>query len=284
MAKFAFAGGAVVLTIALTMVRSGPVGAAEGHDNPVLKKHGLKIAGPLIVLEAESDVKNKVSELRHISKQLKYSLMLQTGTVSAEDYQKTINGLTSEISQLRSQINLANQQMNQIPRFRGRITNNFAQEQYNELLLYRNQLQMAVNQETAWLNQLKSQPFDTSSKDRIDADVRDQREAYHQALQDLRKLVDSAAEKYEQLAKNTEIKAAAAALGKGKREKLKLGPSHEFLNNVKLLEKLEKAEAAGDTDETEAKPPRRSKSPARSRRSAKAAAAAAAKADAANQP
>ena len=35
-------------------------------------------------------------------------------------------------------------------------------------------------------------------------------------------------------------------LGKGLREKPKLGPSHDFLTNVKLLEKLEKAESGGE--------------------------------------
>jgi hypothetical protein len=139
--------------------------------------------------------------------------------------------------------------------------------------MLRNQLQLAISQETAWLNQLKSQPFDAKSKDRIDSEVRDHRAAYHQALLDLRKLVDSTNEKYEELAKDVEIKAASTALAKGKREKPKLGPSHEFLNNIKLLEKLEKAESAGETDEAEAKPARRSRSPARTRRSAKAAAA-----------
>ena len=86
----------------------------------------------------------------------------------------------------------------------------------------------SCNQDSALLNQLKSQPSDPKAKDKIDAEVRDQREAYHQALLDLRKLVDSATEKYAELAKNDDVKKALAALGKGMREKPKLGPSHDF--------------------------------------------------------
>ena len=68
-------------------------------------------------------------------------------------------------------------------------------------------------------NQLKSQQFDPKAKEKIDAEVRDQREAYHQALLDLRKLVDSATEKYDELAKDGEVKKALAAVGKARREK-----------------------------------------------------------------
>ena len=53
------------------------------------------------------------------------------------------------------------------------------------------------------------------------------------------------------------MKDAIAALGKGKREKPKLGPSHDFLKNVKVLEKFEKAESSGDAFQE--KPARRSR-------------------------
>ena len=166
---------------------------------------------------------------------------------------------------MRTQITVANQQMAQLPRFRGRLTSTYAQEQYAELILYRNQLQMQVNQETAWLNQLQSQKADPKAKEKIDAQVRDRREAYHQALLDLRTLADSVTQKYAELAKDSEVKEAIDALGKGKRDKPRLGPSHDFLNNVKLLEKLEKAESAGAGDPFQEKPSPRSRSKSRSR-------------------
>ena len=154
--------------------------------------------------------------------------------------------MKNELNQMRSQINQLNQQMNTLPRFRGRFASTYAQEQYNEMMIYRNQLQMQVNQESAYA-QSASEPEgrpESQGEDRRRGARR--REGYHQALQDLRTLADSITEKYAELAKDAEVKKAIAGLGKGKREKPKLGPSHDFLNNVKLLEKLEKAEAAGD--------------------------------------
>ena len=58
-------------------------------------------------------------------------------------------------------------------------------------------------------------------------------------------------------------------LGKGLREKPKLGPSHEFLTNVKLLEKLEKAESSGETEPSAAKTGRRSRHGTRTKHSSK---------------
>ena len=206
-----------------------------------------------MVLETELDVKNKVNEARRLSRQLNYKVMQQRSTLSAQDYQQTIRNLTQQTNQLRSQINLATQQMSRLPRYRGMIATTMAQEQFAELNMYRNQLQMELVQETAWLNQLKSQPFDPKSKEKIDAEVRDERETYHQAILDLRKLVDSASEKYSELEKNDDVKKAAAVLGKGKREKPKLGPSHDFVNNVKLLEKLERSDSGDLAEEPRAK-------------------------------
>jgi hypothetical protein len=172
---------------------------------------------------------------------------------------------------MRAQINLANQQMMGVPRYRGVPATTFAQGQYNELFVYRNQLQAEVDQETAWLNQLKSQQFDPKSKEKLDADVRDRREAYQQALLDLRKLVDSAAEKYAELAKDGEVKKALGMVGRARREKPKLGPSHEFVTTVRLLDRLEKAESSADGDQPPAKSTRRSRKATKSTRSSKAA-------------
>jgi len=264
---------ATALAAVLAFMGRAPVAAAEGPENEVLKKNGLKIAGTLAVLETESEVKNKINEMRRLSKQLNYSLMQQQGTMSAQDYQQTIERLGEEINQMRAEINLASQQMNSLPRFRGRLSTTMAQEQYNDLLIYRNQLQMEVNQETAWLNQLKSQKFDPKSKEKIDAEVGDRREAYHQALLDLRKLADAATEKYGELATDEAVKKALVAAGKAAKNKLDLGPSHEFLNNVKLLEKLEKAASSPDTDGPPAKHARRSRHVTKSKHSSKPATA-----------
>jgi archaellum component FlaC len=242
-----------------------PARAGDDPENETLKKNKLKTLGSLEVLEDETEFKTKLTEARRLQRQLSYSLLQQQRTMSPEQYQKTLQGIRDELSQMKTQIGQLSQQMSNFPRFRGRFMSTYAQEEYNELTLYRNQLQMQVNQESASLNQLQSQKADPKAKEKIDAEVHDRREAYHQAILDLRTLADAVTQKYAELAKDSEVKDAIHALGKGKREKPKLGPSHDFLNNVKLLEKLEKAESAGAGDPFQEKPARRSRSKGRSK-------------------
>jgi hypothetical protein len=180
-------------------------------------------------------------------------------------------------------MNAVNQRMSQVPRNNSRygrfgggtsFVNNDAAEMYAELLVYRNQLQAELQQDSAFLAELKSQTADPKAKDKIDAEVRDNRDAIHQALLDLRKLVDSTTEKYAELARNDDVKKALAAVGKAMREKPKLGPSREFLTNVKLLEKLEKAASNGEDESPPARSARRSRHGTKTKHSTKAAAGA----------
>ncbi len=226
--------------------RAPPTALAE----ETLKKHGLKIVGSLAVTETEAQIKSKLTEIRRLSRQWDAAVKQQKGTLSPEQRQELVTNINNQIGQLRSEMNTVVQQMNQLQRFRGRSFNSNAQQQLMELQLYRGQLQSEVNQESLFLNQLKSQPADPKAKDKIDADVRDRREAYEQALVDLRSLVDETKEKYRDLATNDDVKKALAALGKGRSDKPKLGPSHDFVTNAKALEKLEKAEAAREASES----------------------------------
>jgi hypothetical protein len=251
-----------------------PAAAAPGQESEVLKKNKLKAAGSLQVLENEAEFKSKLTDLNRLKKQLSYAIMKQRGTLSPEQVKQTVENVKNEINQMRSEINQANQQMNMLPRFRGRFSSTYAQQQYNELMLYRNQLQSQLSQESAWLNQLQTQKADPKAKDKIDAEVADRQVAYRQALTDLRALADSTTEKYAEIAKDSDIKHAIEALGQGKRDKPRLGPSHEFLNNVKLLEKLEKADSADDPFQE--KPAKRSRSKSRARSKAAGASAPAA--------
>ena len=292
-------GTAACLTVALACLASPQVRAADGPGNEVLKKHGLKMAGLLAVATEEAEIKTKLSDARRLSKQLSQSLMQQKATMSPEEMQKTVKTLGTRINDLKSELNAVNQQMNQVPRTNinagyGRFgagmgygnyggmgygnnggmsfANNNAAELYSELLAYRTQVQAELEQDSYFVNQLKSQPpADPKAKDGIDSVVRNRRDAYHEALVEIRKLVDSATAKYDEVAKNSEIKKALNILGKGQRETPKLGPSREFLNNVKLLEKLEKAEPSGETEPTHATPARRGRRSAKAKVSTKAA-------------
>jgi hypothetical protein len=274
MAKSHVVWAVAVVTAALAWLESPSVRAADGPRSELLKKHGLKIVGSLAVVETETDIKAKLSEAKRLSRELSYSLMQQKGTLSPKEQQQNIKALNDQISQIRSEINAVTRQMSMVPRGRARFSygfsNNYAAEQFAELNLYRNQLQAEAQQDSAFLDQLKSQSADPKAKDKIDAEVRDKSESIHQAVLDLRKLVDSANLKYAELAKDDDFKKAFGAMAKRMREKPKLGPSHEFLNNVKLLEKLEKSEANGEELEPLAKPARRSRYGTKAKHSLKA--------------
>lgn len=260
---------ATVLTVALVCAAQPRARAADGPASDTLKKNGLHIAGTLAVVDEEAQIKTNLAEARRLSKQLNYSLMQQKGTLSPGEMQQTIKNINNEINQLRSEMNAAGQQMNAVPKWRGRFVSNDAGMIYAQLNAYRSQLQMEISQDSAFLNQLKSQTADPRARDKIDSEVRDRRDAYHQSLIELRKLVDSATDKYDTLAKSDEVKKALTLVGKGQRVKPKLGPSHDFHNNVKLLERLEKAESGGETEATEAKPTRRSRSGTRTKNASK---------------
>jgi hypothetical protein len=207
---------------------------------------------------------------------LSRAVVQQRALGSVKDRQAMLKDLNGQIGQLRSELSAVNQQMRQVPRARaGRYSNYFfnsmAAEQYAELAAYRDQLQWEVNQRTTALDQLKSQSVDPKARQEIDETVRDRSEALHRALVDLRRLVDTTREKYEGLAKDPELQTARAALEHTTKTPFKLGPSREFLANVKLLERLEQQEAGGGVDDaasTPARKPRRAPAGKRARKPA----------------
>src|SRR5262249_40133059 len=126
------------------------------------------------------------------------------------------------------------------------FANSLTNETYAELLGYRNELQAEMSQAADLLKQLRSQKYDGQARQKIDEEVRDRREALHQAIVDLRKLVDSAGQKYAELSKNKDVARALDLLGKRSPSRPKLGPSASYVNSVKLLERLEKEVSEGD--------------------------------------
>ena len=73
-------------------------------------------------------------------------------------------GTDRQVNQLRTEINGVTQQINRLPRYRGRLANNYAQEEYAELVAYRNQLNFTLTQQRALLGQVRSQPPDPKSR------------------------------------------------------------------------------------------------------------------------
>ncbi len=194
--------------LAVMMVAGPATGlfAGETPSDEALAKLGLRQAGTIVVLEAESDVHSKATEARQLAREWSNAVMRQRFTVSEKEYQTAIKDLNAETNQFKNELNLTNRMINQLPKYRGRFTTNLAAQQNYDLTMYRTQLQWEISQRSNILNQIKSQPFDPKAKLKVDAEVRDKSEALHQAVLDLRTLVDETSEKYKGLAKNDEVK------------------------------------------------------------------------------
>src|SRR5271166_6582118 len=188
------------LLIVAAMSWATAIRAAEPPQEVVLKKNGLKALGPIYVLEAESDVKKKVSEIKLLAKQWNHARLQQQSIVSPKEHQAMIQGLMDQVNQTRAQLNAVNQQVNHLPRFRGRLANNYAQGEYQDLVALRNQLNISLNQQNAQLGQLRSHPPDPKAKQKIDDEVQAKHDEYVQAVHNLTQLVTTTKDKYAALA------------------------------------------------------------------------------------
>ena len=210
----------------------------------VLKRNGLEPVGPLFVLEGEREVKKKLTEVRQLSRQMNYARLQQTALGTPQEHQALIQQLNNQVAQIRAEINAVNRQMGRLPRIRGRMANNYVQAEQAELTAYRNQLNFELGQQNNMLGQVKSHPPDPKLKQKLDADAQAKTDEFHQAVQDLVQLVDTTREKYAKLAKDDEVKKALAAMELKVRPSPKLGPSHEFHETIKVVERLEKESGA----------------------------------------
>ena len=238
------------LFIGLIAVSAGNgLHAADGPSDKSLAKHGLTRAGSLFVLESEAAVHTKADEVRHLSRQLGSAVAQQRATLSEKQYQDTIKELTAELNQLSHPDERRHSEDEPAPQGqdrRGYPANNIVAEEYQELNYYKNQLQMEISQRTAFLNQLKSKPFDPKARIKADAEVRNREEALHQGVLDLRKLVDDVHEKYTVLAKDPQVKKWLDTPEGHAGVKPRLGPSRAFLLDEKMLQRLEAQSAADE--------------------------------------
>lgn len=251
---------------------AGGLRAGEPPSDKMLEKRGLKRAGPLFVLEAEATVHDKAQEVRDLSRQWKHAVAQQRSTLSEKEYQDTIKELNNELNQLKAQSNAATQTMNRLPKMRTRrgtyYANNEVTEEAQELNYYKNLLQMQISQETAYLNRLRSQPFDPKARIKADAEVRTREEALHQAVIELRTLVDEVRAKYAEVEKDSQVKKWLETPEGPARVKPKLGPSRAFLQEVKMLEQLERDSSPDEPGTAAHKTSRKGHRPTRAKRPA----------------
>jgi hypothetical protein len=224
------------------VVVSGTAGAHadDGAPREVLKKHGLRAMGPLYVLDGEAETKNKYNEFRLLSRKLEQALKQQASVVTPQAQQAMVQDLNAQIGQIRGEINLVGQQMNRMPRYRGRWSGYYNQQQNADLNAYRAELNAALNQRNAMLAQVRAQKPDPKLKDKVDAEVKTLRDQRIMAARELDAVVKSTKEKYASLATNAEVKKEIASLALTVKPSPHLGPSHEFHEIARFAEKLEK--------------------------------------------
>ncbi|WP_435010275.1 retropepsin-like aspartic protease family protein [Tundrisphaera lichenicola] len=215
MRRFFSSGFAVFLALGSALAS---LAGAEDPADLVLKEKGLRKSGTTFVLPAESEVQKQVVEARSLYKQMTTALLQQKGyDQGLRENQQAIRILTEQRIELNQRLAQAS---------------NVAEN---------NQLVAMVNGVSDRLNLIHQQQADTGMKQRIDSEVANRREAYVQAVLDLRQLVDATAETYGKLAGDKDVKEALSQVNEKSKGKATLGPSKSFLANVALLEKAEAA-------------------------------------------
>jgi hypothetical protein len=210
---------------------------ASNDPASVLKRFGLKLKGSLWVLEAEEQVQAKAAETRQLAEKLAYCRMQQQAALNPEQiaFQYEI-----AVNDYRSEIQLTDQAMKAIPRWRGQFYNIDAQARHSWLDAYKKQLDAELRQMTSSFNEMKRQGFDRISGDRARAAADEAQRDYDVALREFRQLVDETRKNIGDLSKSNDVKGALDALGKGAKQKPKLGSTPEHHANVQLLEQFEK--------------------------------------------
>ena len=208
----------MVLGLLVGVLVAVPASRAEDAAAPedVLKALDLKRSGTTYVLPAEAEVQKKLNNAKAIYQRLSNARMRQ------RQFEQGTSDNKQYVQQLMQQRIMLNQQLSQV-----------ATAQEN------NRLVAMINQINDQVDLLRQQTADPAMQKEINAQVPTQREAFLQAVLDLRQLVDQANLAYDELAQNAEARSALDALNQKAKVKLAFGPSRTYQANVKLLEKVE---------------------------------------------
>lgn len=210
---------ALAPVVAGLVVLSCGVASLAAADNPAeaaLKEKGLKKSGSTYVLAGEADVQKKLTEARAAYKQVAAALAQQQG------YERALWENKQAIRELTERRIMLGQQ---IPQAANPVQHNQLVTMYNE----------AGDR----LNLLHQQQEDEGAKRDVDAQAARRREAYVQAVLDLRQLVDETTDAYAELAEDPAVKDALERVNAKSKVKSALGPSKAFLDGVAQLEKAE---------------------------------------------
>jgi aspartyl protease family protein len=208
------------LWLGLAVLGGTAAAAAAGDDaaDAVLKQKGLKRSGSAFVLPAEGEVQKLLNQARKM-----YQAIAATAAARAE-FEGDREAVKAEIEAMEQERVLLNQQLSQVT----------TAEQNNRLVGAINALEGQIDAYRRRLSEAESGQGRAQNKL-----LASQREAFIEAVLDLRQRVDKALAAYAELAKDEDLKKAVAAVGRTTKARLALGPSRSFTANVKSLEKIE---------------------------------------------
>jgi myosin heavy subunit len=206
----------------------------EADPENTLKTHGLKASGWLYVLESEAEFHSKIADARSLYQNWTTARSrLEEQEQEAQAIQMLgaqSNALKQHISQLRRQMSsggYGGRRGAQLRRMRNMgVSAEISQEQAN--------LNM-MNQQLAQLKKNVPRPQD---QERLEDEVSSRRQALREVVEELVKSADQIDRTYHDLHRLNEVDAALRSLNLSGRAKLRLGPSHEYTADVKILRKL----------------------------------------------
>jgi len=227
------------LCLVLGAMRTPVTHAQDLQPQEVLKNHNLKrSAGSTWVLAGEAVILKDVRRARSLSMQLSSAQQQQQALemgnqnpqVLIDNYRQQIDWLSQSINDYDQQLaNLGPTGGNQA----GAVYHNMLVNERNALVTQQNRLSSLINSLGNQRGQFQEQ------KQEFYAEVARLREAYVQAVSDLRTAVDEINAKYAEVSGKEEVSKALKDLSTSSRTKQKLGPSKDLTAAIKWLARLE---------------------------------------------
>lgn len=205
------------------LVAAACFAAARGDDatpNQVLKRLGVRRSGASYILLGEATVKNKLNEARIVYRRLSEAIKQQRDVEQfAQFNRQEARQLAAERLELNQQLVAAGMGL--------------SVQEHNRLVAM-------INARSDRIRELDAELPDATVRRQADELVVQRREAFLQAVLDLRKIVDETSQKYVELAKDELLQKAMAASDPKSKSPPRLAPSADFKNNIKQLQNLEK--------------------------------------------
>jgi uncharacterized protein with PIN domain len=214
----------------LGIIAAGRVHAAEGPEE-VLKKHGLKRAGSLYVLEQEAVVRSKLGEAQSALNNYAASVRNRWAIeFSAARAQK----LENDIIELDYEIGALNLELERTPAH----PNNVERDYYESVRIERDARRNDRNEAVADLRRIRNQATGERARPDLEAQIQRRHQTCIPIVQELLELVDSTDAKYAELANNRQVRDAFAEFGRTAKAGLKVGPSPQYGTMVKQTRTL----------------------------------------------